>query len=102
MTRFETETGESLGVTFFGGWDLGKLKFQTQTELELLWSLSDDEIVLCDNGWTGTISELKDLLFPLKQCTKEDMIKRGWGDRLESGLSLRQSVSDEGKLIWIR
>ena len=102
MTRFETETGESLGVTLFGGRDLGKLKFQTQTELELLWSLSEDKIVLSDNGWTGTISELKDLLFSLKQCAKEDMIKRGWGDRLESGLSLRQSVSDEGKLIWIR
>ena len=102
MTRFETTTGESLGVTFSGGISLGKLKFQTQTELELLWSLSEDEIVLSDNGWTGTISELKDLLFKVQQCTKEDMINRGWGDRLESGVSLRQSVSNEGKLILIR
>lgn len=102
MTRFETETGLSLGVTFFGGTELGRLKFLTTTEQQTLWNLHEGTWVISDNGWEGTVAELLDLLGGIRMASKEIMIKKGWGDRLDSGLALRQAISDEGKLIWIK
>ena len=102
MTRFETETGLSLGATFFGGTELGRLKFLTATEQQTLWNLHEGTWVISDNGWTGTVAELLDLLGGIRMASKEIMIEKGWGDRLDSGLALRQSISDEGKLIWIK
>ena len=102
MTRFETINGESLGVTFSGGKKLGKLKFLTSTETKTLWSLDNSTDVISDNGWSGTVGDLKDLLFTLKTCSNEEMIKRGWGDKLDDGLHLTRSISVDGKLIWTR
>jgi len=102
MTRFETETGLSLGATFFGGTELGRLKFLTATEQQTLWNLHEGTWVISDNGWTGTVGDLLDLFSRTRMASKEIMIEKGWGDRLDSGLALRQSISDEGKLIWIK
>ena len=102
MTRFQTLNGQSLGVTFFGGTKLGTLKFQTQTELDLLWSLDETEFATDDNGMDWTICQIKDRFFKLDQATDQDMIQRGWGDRLQSGLSFQTCISDEGKLFLTR
>jgi len=102
MTRFETLNGESLGVTFFGGSSLGMVKFLTKTELDLIWSLDESEEVISDNGWSGSVGVLLDLLSDLNQCSDQEMIKRGWGDRLDSGLALQTCISDQGKLFFTR
>ena len=102
MTRFETEQGLSLGVTFFGGAGVGRLKFLTQEEQQTLWNLHEGTWVLSDNGWAGTVGDLLDLFSTIRTATADEMIQRGWSDRLQSGLALRQSISDEGKLICIR
>ena len=103
MTRFETLNGESLGVTFFSGAEHGAVSFLTQSEKALLWSLEDSEEIINDNNsLLHTVGQLKDKLFILNEATIEMMIEKGWGDRLDSGLALRQTISDEGKLIWIK
>lgn len=102
MTRFETETGLSLGVTFFAGAGVGKLKFLTTTEQQTLWNLHEGTWVMSDNGWAGTVGDLLDLFSRTRMATTEEMIERGWDDRLDSGLALRQTITDEGKLIWIK
>tara|TARA_B110000503_G_C7054241_1_gene373709 strand:+ start:43 stop:276 length:234 start_codon:yes stop_codon:yes gene_type:complete len=71
-------------------------------ELETLWSLDESDTVISDNNWTGSVGELKNLLFTLDQCSFKDMIEKGFGDRLDSGLALRQVISTEGKLIHIK
>ena len=103
MTRFETvEKGLQVGVTFFGGMKLGKVKFLSNSELKTLWSLDENEEIISDNGWSGNVGELLDMFSKLKNCSKEEMEKRGWGDRLESGLHLRKSISESGQLIIIK
>ena len=102
MTRFETLNGEKLGVTFFGGLALGKVKFLSKDELKTLWSLEEWTEVVSDNGWAGTVGDLKDMLHTLESCSDEDMESRGWGGRLESGLHLRESVCETGELVWTR
>jgi hypothetical protein len=102
MTRFETETGQSLGVTFFGGAGFGRMKFLSQTEQQTLWNLHEGTWVISDNAWEGTVGDLLDLFSTTRQATNQEMIDRGWGDRLESGLALRQAVTDDGKLIWVK
>ena len=102
MTRFETKDGKQLGVKFFGGEKLGCVKFLTKTELETLWNLDEDELVVSDNNWFGTVADLKDLLFNLNTCTELEMVKRGWGDRLEQGLHFQKAVNAKCELIWVR
>jgi hypothetical protein len=102
MTRFETLNGESLGATFFGGKGIGRLKFLSQEEQQTLWNLHEDTLVISDNGWEGKLSTLLDLFSETKTATAEQMTERGWGDRLESGLALRQTITDDGKLAWIK
>ena len=97
MTRFETLQGESLGVTFWGGKNLGKVRFSSKTELRLLWSLDESDRVISDDEWIGTVGELLDLFSELTKCPDNVMIKKGWGNRLESGLSFETCISDEGK-----
>tara|TARA_R110000796_G_scaffold102544_2_gene211556 strand:+ start:21 stop:329 length:309 start_codon:yes stop_codon:yes gene_type:complete len=102
MTRFETLQGESLGVTFWGGKTLGKVRFMSKTEMRLIWSLDESDKVVSDNGWIGSVGELLDLFSELTKCPEKVMIRKGWGDRLESGLSLQTCVSDEGELFLTR
>jgi hypothetical protein len=102
MTRFETLQGESLGVTFFAGSALGKVKFLCKSELQTLWSLDEGEFVVSDNGWSGSVADLLDLFSGLSQCPDVEMARRGWADRLDSGLALQTCVSDSGELFHTR
>ena len=102
MTRFTTTDGTQLGTRFFAGRETGTLRFVSNQEWQNLFSLNEDEIVVSDNGWTGTVGDLFDLFSQLRQASDEEMEERGWGDRLESGLSLRQSVTSSGELVWMR
>jgi hypothetical protein len=103
MTRFETvEKGLQIGVTFFAGKKLGKVKFLSNSELKTLWSLDENEEIISDNGWRGSVGELLDMFSKLKQLSQSEMEERGLGDRLESGLHLRNAISESGKLIIIR
>ena len=102
MTRFETEQGLSLGVTFFGGAGVGRLKFLTNEEQQTLWNLHEGTWVLSDNGWAGTVGDLLDLFSRTRMATTQEMIERGWGDRLETGLALQTCVGENGKLFLKR
>lgn len=103
MTRYETQDGQSLGTTMWAGTELGQAWYATQEELDLLWSLDESEDVVRDNS-TGcnTVEELLDLMGERPMLTAEQMAERGWGDRLDSGLALRQQVTTEGELVWTR
>lgn len=100
MTRYQSEFGTTLGVTFYGGKEKGKMFFLSPTEVEEVFTLAEDTKVLSDNMWSGTVGELLDMFKTCTEATAEDMKSRGWGDRLESGLHLRTSVSDDGNTFF--
>jgi hypothetical protein len=100
MTRFETLNGQSLGAKF--AVDNGVRWFACNDELSLLQSLNKDELVVSDNSWVGTVGNLLDLFSKTPKATNDEMKKRGWGDRLCSGLSFRLSVTDTGELVLTR
>lgn len=110
MTRFETTEGFSLGQKFSGGrlFAQGRSNtkwtwFASPAELELLWSLPEDTPVVNDNGSpVETVGELLDLFSQTPMCPADDMARRGWGDRLESGLGLRMAVGEDGRVMWTR
>lgn len=110
MTRFETTEGQSLGVTFCG--DLGTTQdgsketkrtlFQSEDEKKLWWELDEDDTVL-EDGCERKVGMLRDWFF--KECrlvTEEELVRRGWGDRLETGLGFRTGVTEDGRLVTMR
>lgn len=100
MTRFETEDGTQLGVRFFGGRELGTQRFLSPSEQHSFWTLDSDTTVFGSDGSRMSMEDFRDLMLSLPQCSEEEMTRRGWGDRLESGLHLQLEVTEDGLLQW--
>jgi hypothetical protein len=101
MKRFTlTETGENLGTTFCG--DNGRTLFQTEEEKRLMWSLDEEEDVTEDDGFVMTLKDFMDEVLGLHKCSKEELEKRGWGKRENSGLGFQTGVSNDGRLFTKR
>jgi hypothetical protein len=74
MTRFETNNGEQLGARFAG--DNGATMHLTTKEATALFSLDGATEVTSDNGWSGTVNDLVEMLRDLESATTEQMMRR--------------------------
>ena len=101
MRRFTTLKGETLGVTFSG--DKGRTVMFSGEEEKLLWSLDEDDTVLEDEALEWTLSDLKDFFHhDCHRATDEELERRGWLDRKDSGLGFRLAVGEDGRLFTTR
>lgn len=97
MTRFETKDGLPLGARFSG--DVGITIWQSDSEQKLLFSLDDQDEVMGDfQTHIEFVHELKALFQSSPHASKAELIRRGWGDRIGTGLALRTVVTKDGRI----
>tara|TARA_E500000305_G_scaffold44965_1_gene34965 strand:+ start:567 stop:878 length:312 start_codon:yes stop_codon:yes gene_type:complete len=89
MTRFFTTTGQQLGASFAG--DHGRTFHLTQLELELLWSLDEQEELESDSSFFGTAGDLLDLMSGSDTCSEEQLQRRFKKD-LDQTLHLQERL----------
>ena len=113
MKRFTLkETDQNLGATFCGDFGMtqdGKKEtrltlMQSEEELKLMWELHEDTECLEDGGLkTWRLGDLMTWFFSeTKKCSDEELERRGWGDRKESGLGFRLGANEDGELLLMR